>query len=197
MRLARWFAVLAFLFVVSSCDTPAEPVAESESFNAPGIDPNFGLFGHANLAVGAGRFAIGALSVRYLFSGLQIGSHAFGSFFHSVDLGDGEKAEFVSKVSCLAFDPENQRAWFGGVILKNNSTANSGFTAAIHQPGKDIWFRILDTGNSAEPDRSTFVGFEGSAGFITSAEYCAGMPWPDLNARTNPVTEGQIVIKAH
>ena len=57
--------------------------------------------------------------------------------------------------------------------------------------GRDIRFRVLD-----EPggDRSTFVGFEGSAGFMTSAEYCAGQPWPAGNARTWPVVSGGITV---
>lgn len=155
------------------------------------------FFGPTGLAVGAGRFAIGELSVRFFFSGLQLGNNAVGSFYHAVDLGEGERVEFFSKVTCLAFDAANGRAWFGGVILKNNSTAGSGFVGTIHQPGKDIWFRILDTGPSADPDRSTFVGFEGSAGIQTSAEYCQVKTWPDLNARTNPVTQGEIAVKVH
>jgi hypothetical protein len=190
MRFARPLFV-ATTIVLAGCDhVPTAPEPEAA------VNSHFA--GHTALAVGAGRFAIGELSVRYAFSGVRLGSHAFGSFFHSVDLGEGEKAEFVSKVTCLAFDPVNRRAWFGGVILRNNSTANSGFTAAIHQTGRDIWFRILDTGSSSsEPDRSTFVGFEGSAGIITSAEYCQVKTWPDANARTNPVTQGEIRITAH
>jgi len=43
-------------------------------------------------------------------------------------------------------------------------------------------------------DRSTFVGFEGAAGFITSEAYCAGQPWPDANARTWPVVSGAITV---
>ncbi|NIU75387.1 MAG: hypothetical protein GWN71_17950, partial [Gammaproteobacteria bacterium] len=48
-----------------------------------------------------------------------------------------------------------------------------GFQEDVHQPGRDIWFRVVDYGegeNATQPDRSTFVGFEGDAGIITSAE---------------------------
>lgn len=192
MRLTRSLVAVCSCFALASCENTTSPEP------TPAPDLHFRHFGPTSFGVGAGRFAIGELSVRYIFSGLLFGNgSAIGSFYHSVDLGEGERAEFVSKVTCLAFDPANGRAWFGGVILKNNSTAGSGFVGAITQPGKDIWFRVLDTGQSADPDRSTFVGFEGSAGFTTSAEYCQGKPWPDLNARTNPVTQGEIVLKSH
>ena len=54
---------------------------------------------------------------------------------------------------------------------------------------------VLDLGNGqADPDRSTFMGFEGGGGILTSDEYCAAKIWPDGNARTWPVVHGNIVI---
>jgi hypothetical protein len=58
-------------------------------------------------------------------------------------------------------------------------------------PGDDAWFRVLD---SPDGDRSTSMGFVGV--FPSSQAYCDAQPWPDGNARTHPVTNGQISIHA-
>ena len=78
----------------------------------------------------------------------------------------------------------------------NNSELEPFASGEIYQPGKDIWFRVLDEGDEDEgpADRTTFVGFEGGAGIITSAEYCEVRPWPDDNARTNPLVEGDLEV---
>jgi hypothetical protein len=44
-------------------------------------------------------------------------------------------------------------------------------------------------------DRTTFMGFEGGGGIITSEEYCDLQIWPDENARTSPVTQGDIQVR--
>jgi hypothetical protein len=108
---------------------------------------------------------------------------------------DGQTIDFHASVTCLSVDLENGRAWIGGVITQNNST-DPDFQGDIYQPGQDIWFRVLDSGNgqNAPGDRTTFVGFKGSAGFDTSAAYCAGRPWPADNARTWEVT-GNVQVK--
>ena len=82
-------------------------------------------------------------------------------------------------------DRPRRRAWIGGVITKNRSTHPS-FMTTRHQVGHDIWFRVVDYGSihSTVSDRTTFVGFEGDAGFPTSQSYCDGMPWPDNDERT-------------
>ncbi len=106
---------------------------------------------------------------------------------------------FRGRVTCLTVDPQNGRAWVGAVVTENRSE-HPGFTTEIHQSGKDVWFRVLDTGRgSGEADRSTFMGFEGAGGIITSEEYCEAKIWPgppddDENARTNPVTKGMILV---
>jgi hypothetical protein len=78
------------------------------------------------------------------------------------------------------------------VIVSNDST-DPAFTTPIHQPGHDIWFRVLDNGEGHDPaDRTTFVGFEG---VIPSSEsYCQQRIWPEGDARTWPVTEGNLSI---
>jgi hypothetical protein len=98
------------------------------------------------------------------------------------------------RVTCVAVDSENHRAWVGGVVTENRSDPD--LQEAIHQPGRDVWFRVVDygSGNDAQPDRTSFLGFEGAAGLITSAEYCAARIWPEEDARTHPVTSGNIRV---
>ena len=78
--------------------------------------------------------------------------------------------------------------------MTENNSEHPDFTVDITQPGRDVWFRVLDTGDSGEPDRLTFLGFEGGGGIITSAEYCEAAIWPDGDARTHPVTSGGITV---
>lgn len=108
----------------------------------------------------------------------------------------GEHVEFHGEVTCLTVDEEEGRAWVGGDITKNLSVREPYASGEIFQPGKAIWFRVLDAGEGDEPvDRTTFVGFEGGAGIITSQEYCDAAIWPDDNARTWPVTAGNIQVR--
>jgi hypothetical protein len=96
---------------------------------------------------------------------------------------------YKGDVTCFAVDPVNHRAWIGGVLTQSNDPD------PITGVGDDAWFRILDLGNqAAEPDRSTFLGFEGAAGITTSEEYCRVKLWAPDNARTWPVARGNIVI---
>jgi hypothetical protein len=94
---------------------------------------------------------------------------------------------YVGRVTCLTVDPVNHRAWVGGSVVYSNDPTPD------HQVGDAIWFRVVDYG-STNPDRSTFFGFKGAAGFDTSAAYCAGMPWAAGDARTWPVTRGDIQV---
>jgi hypothetical protein len=96
---------------------------------------------------------------------------------------------YKGDVTCFAVDPVNHRAWIGGVLTQSNDPD------PITEVGDDAWFRVLDLGASnGDPDRSTFLGFEGSAGIITSEEYCQVKLWADGNARTWPVEQGNITI---
>ncbi len=108
----------------------------------------------------------------------------------------GEHVEFHGSVTCVAVDEANGRAWIGGVITKNKSVREPYASGDIFQVGKDIWFRVLDDGEGqGTEDRTTFVGFEGGGGIITSQEYCDAAIWPDGNARTWPVSAGNIQVK--
>jgi len=143
-------------------------------------------------AEGAGHYDILGLDVAFRFEAEQRQDRkAKGEFRVRTGEGGGLIVDFMGKVTCLAVDPVNHRAWIGGMVTRNRST-DPDYLTKINRPGRDIWFRVLDMGDA---DRSTFVGFEGAAGIETSAEYCALRLWPDDNARTWPVTEGGITVR--
>lgn len=145
-------------------------------------------------ATGGGHYVLGgSLDVQFGFVAVQHADGRFsGVFHHTSDDGLGS-VDFDARVTCLAVDKELGRAWIGGVIVANRSTSPD-FQAKIHQPGHDIWFRVLDggTGQNNQESRTTFVGFEGA--IPSSAAYCASRPWPEGNARTWPVTEGTVTV---
>jgi hypothetical protein len=95
----------------------------------------------------------------------------------------------------MAVDPVNHRAWIGAVITENTST-HPDFQQWYHQPGEDVWFRVVDygEGSDAPSDRKTFMGFENTPGIPTSEVYCQLQIWPADDARTWPVTEGNIQV---
>ncbi len=144
---------------------------------------------------GEGQYDILGLAVLFSYEAEQAGSKkAKGRFRVFTDQGDGLIVDFSGKVTCLAVDPDNHRAWIGGVVKRNRST-DPAFLTDIHEHGDDIWFRVLDVGGAPGlVDRSSFIGFQGAAGIQTSAEYCAARIWPDDNARTWPVTQGGITV---
>lgn len=98
-------------------------------------------------------------------------------------------------VTCLAVDPLTRRAWVGGVITKVHSDNPAVLADPVLQPGRDVWFRVVDYGEGADapPDRTTVFGFEGV--ILSSAEYCAMRMWPEGDARTWPVTSGNIQVR--
>ena len=180
---------------LAACDTPVPTAPESagEPVVALSTAP-----GGPDRASGGGFLDFGGgLLVQFALSAVQQGPGlaANGQFHFSVELG-GEPIDFHAQTTCLAVDGAERRAWIGGVVTQNNSTHPS-FTTEIHDVGREIWFRVLDSGegSGADPDRSTFVGFEGGGGIITSQEYCEAQIWPDDNARTVPQASGNIQVK--
>ncbi len=148
-------------------------------------------------ASGGGRYLLSnSIDAQFAFSANQHGNGRASGQFHQTLEFQGQHVEFHGTVTCLSADAENGRAWIGGVITKNES-AHPSFQAPRNQPGRDIWFRVLDAGEGsrAAADRTTFVGFEGDAGFATSAAYCEGQPWPPGDARTWAVTSGNIQVR--
>ena len=134
-----------------------------------------------------------AFETQFAFTAvLHQDEHASGAFHHRTEDANGT-IDFQGEVTCLAVDTALGRAWIGGVITVNDST-NPAFNTPIHQVGHDIWFRVLDNGQGhADPDRTTFVGFEGA--IPSSAEYCRQQIWPAGDARTWPVTEGNLDVR--
>jgi hypothetical protein len=188
MRFARTLGVLACLGLIA-CDVPhpSSPasVADPRLQRTAADDEHFGSVS------GTGQYSINGLIVSFtLAAAVEKNGKGEGEFTLFADEGDGLTVSFAGKVICLAIDAENHRAWIGAKI-KDNSSTDPTLQAEIHKQSRDIWFRVLD---EASGDRSTFVGFEGSAGFITSEEYCAGRPWPADNARTWPVVSGGLSI---
>ena len=183
--------VVAVAFVLAACDSPAGPAPEP-SFSSGGA-----AVGHTN---GEGTFNIGAPGADIAFELNAVSradGGATGSVYYVTDLtefGIGT-IEMRFDVTCLSRDVDLGRAWIGGVVTFNNSTNATFATDPRRQVGRDVWFRIEDNGNGSSGvlDRSTQLGFEGSAGIITSAEYCATRPWPAPPA--HPVTTGNISLR--
>ncbi|MEP6689600.1 MAG: hypothetical protein ABJD07_00510 [Gemmatimonadaceae bacterium] len=146
---------------------------------------------------GAGQYELipGQL-VRALVHAEQRGSRSASGQFRQVTSSVDGAVDITGAVTCLAVDAVNHRAWIGGTVTKNRSTDPSYRDDPTTQVGQDVWFRVLDTGKqSADPDRSTFLGFAGSAGITTSAEYCAAKIWPADNARTHPFVTGGLEVE--
>jgi len=180
MRSIQWCgpACLALAVACSEPETgPGEVAGVRPAAAAGGVEESVSgggafehpVFGTVTLAFNATRYADGSVSGRF-----QQHQPAF---------------EFTYKgdVTCFVIDRVNHRAWVGGVLTHSNDPD------PITEVGDDAWFRVLDTGdNAVEPDRSTFLGFEGA--IVTSEEYCQLLIWPDDNARTWPVNQGNIVL---
>ncbi len=147
-------------------------------------------------ASGGGYYDLAGLPVQFAFTATvnPLGAAA-GEFHIFADEGGGLTIDVSATVICLAQDPLNHRAWIGALVTRNGST-DPDFQTDINQPGDDVWFRVLDGGEGAGAvDRTTFTGFKGAAGIQTSPEYCAARLWPDNNARTWPVTSGNISVR--
>lgn len=147
-------------------------------------------------ASGGGYYDLAGLPVQFAFSATtNPGGAVSGQFHVFADEGGGLTIDVSGDVICMSEDPLNHRAWIGAVVSRNRST-DPDFQTDINQPGSDVWFRVLDGGEGGGAvDRSTFTGFRGAAGIQTSLEYCAARLWPDNNARTWPVTSGNISVR--
>ena len=191
MRISRLYGLVVGLAIVG-CDGSQQlaPVSSADPRVQRALIQEADDGGSAQ---GSGRYDILGLIVEFSFDAQtkDNGQGNKGEFRVYADEGDGLIVDFEAKVTCLAVDPVNHRAWIGGKVKANRST-DPDLLTAIHEKGDDLWFRVLDEGGA---DRSTFVGFEGAAGFKTSADYCAGRPWPDANARTWPVVAGGITVQ--
>jgi hypothetical protein len=181
--------VAAFGFV--ACQAPIDPVStDAADLSLSELSTTAG--GVVAATAGHGTYLLsGVLEIDFnwnVFMGAD--GRATGTFHQSLLLDD-LLISFDGKLTCLAVDPENHRAWVGGVVTQNDSE-HPDFLTDITEPGDDVWFRVLDEPGN---DRSTFLGFEGAADIITSEEYCEARIWPDNNDRTHPVIEGSIAVR--
>jgi hypothetical protein len=153
--------------------------------------------GVALAATGGGHYLLqNTFDVQFAFSAAQNADGKAMGQFHQKLAADGVVIDFSGEVTCMAVDPINHRAWIGGVITANRST-DPGFTSGIFQPGHDVWFRVVDYGeggDATQPDRTTFLGFENNPDIKTSEQYCQVKIWPADDARTWPVTAGNIQV---
>lgn len=187
-RRSMWTLLTAIILALAGTPVQANPLAAAQA--------NDGGAGVTATVTGGGIYQIGGfLDLKFSVNAIQRAEGMDGGNFRHETTFQDQLVSFSGTVTCVEVDSENGRAWIGGVITQNRSE-HPAFTGDIHQPGKDIWFRVLDSGEGqAEPDRSTFTGFEGGAGIITSEEYCELKVWPEDNARTSPVINGNIHIR--
>lgn len=146
-------------------------------------------------ASGGGYYDILGLRVQFAFTAAQTPLGGAAGEFHIYAEEGGLTVDVAGTVICMTQDPVNHRAWIGALVTRNTST-DPAFQTEIHEVGDDVWFRVLDAGEGGgAQDRTSFTGFKGAAGLDTSPQYCAARIWPDDNARTWPVTEGNISVR--
>jgi hypothetical protein len=179
--------------MVSGCESGSPPVA------APSLETNAANASAVVVASarGSGRVDLTSAGVppaKFYFSALRYADGSVsGEFRQTLEVGT-LISDVVGKVTCLSVDSLNHRAWVGGVILQNRSTHPSWRVDSLHSVGLDVWFRVADYSLVGQADRSTTYGFKHSAGFITSEDYCNGMPWPAADARTFPLSQGSLSV---
>jgi hypothetical protein len=191
MHMRRHWSLSLLLAGLAACQSDG-PTAVPEPDLHVSLNPvvtaaaGGGKFDVAVTGGGVGTFAFGAV-------GRADGS-SHGALYFQLNF-QGQHVEFQGTVTCVSVDRAQGRAWIGGVVTQNRS-AHPSYTTPRTQPGRDIWFRILDHDalGSDQRDRTTFVGFEGDRGIITSAEYCQAQPWVDNNAGTWEVIKGNVAL---
>ena len=196
MRAIGTLSGLAFVLATIGCEHPTSPSSVRAPSGKALADQTVPGDGTAS-AKGHGEYALdGTSGVQFSFNAERHQDGTADGQFRQETSDDAGTIDIQGTVTCLSVDPIFGRAWIGGVVKRNASTDPSYALDPTTQPGQDVWFRVLDSdpATGAGDDRSTFLGFAGSAGFLTSAAYCAGRPWPADNARTHAVTKGDIEV---
>jgi hypothetical protein len=170
------------------CDSSTDPHVQLQPTRAE-------LSGPLGTTGGGHYLLAGAFPMQFSFAAVQNPDGSVAGQFHQKGDVGGVWVDVQGEVTCVAVDPVTNRAWVGGVVTQNRSDAD--LQEAIHQPGRDVWFRVVDYGEGADapPDRTSFLGFEGAAGIIRSEDYCLARIWPADDARTHPVTSGNIQVR--
>jgi hypothetical protein len=192
MRLSKFVGVAA-LFALACADSPTVAVPNTET--VADVAPAAAIVATAK---GGGCYDLSSAGLApgcVELDAVRYADNKSAGQFRMRRPGSGGVVGFAGRVTCLVVDAANSRAWIGAVVTQNFSTDPAAQTP-INQVGKDVWFRIVDYAG-AEPiaaDRTTVLGFEGSAGFITSLQYCDGRPWPAGDARTFPLLSGNFSV---
>lgn len=145
---------------------------------------------------GTGQLPPGFSPLTFSLSALALADGSAKGHFSFHHASASGSTEFEGTVTCVSFDPALGRAWIGGVITANRST-HPALQSPIHQVGRDAWFRVVDNGEgeNAADDRTTVLGFEGGAGILTSAQYCATQAWTPGDVNTWAVIAGNIQVR--
>lgn len=164
------------------------------SYSAMGIEAS--ASGSGILSVTAPAAAVGPAS--FEFTAKQFADGRVQGNFSMIRQRAGFHVEFEGEVTCVSFDHANHRAWIGGRVTRNNSD-DPNHSLDIHQPGQDVWFRVVDNGegDNANPDRSSVYGFKGAAGVETSPQYCALQLWTAGDVNAFEVVDGNVQVRAH
>jgi hypothetical protein len=191
-------SVLAFVVlpVVTAigCDYP------EVSLPTPPPEADFSARGSNGIVLsssGGGHYLFqNTFDVQFAYTAKQHANGRVQGEFHQSFMAEGELIAFRGDVICMALDPVHHRAWIGAVITENTST-HPQFQEWYHQPGEDVWFRVVDYGEGSDdpPDRTTFMGFENTPMIPSSEIYCQMQIWPQDDARTWPVTAGNIKVR--
>lgn len=185
MRITTWIGAGLLGALAAGC---AGPTAPDAGRGAARPAPGMAELGVLEQVTGGGQFVhptFGTITLSFYADRHADGSVTGRFQQHQPVFGFTYKGD----VTCFAIDQVNHRAWIGGVLTHSNDPDT------LTEVGDDAWFRVLDLGASnIGPDRSTFLGFKGGGGITTSEEYCQVKIWPDGNARTWPVEQGNIEI---
>ncbi|HUF66488.1 MAG TPA: hypothetical protein VMM17_11000 [Gemmatimonadaceae bacterium] len=190
MRTRHAGAALALAVLAMGCES-------NDQLLEPVGSPSLAVGAVEAAASGGGQAVLpaGFSELKFSFTATALANGKAVGQFRQVYVSGSGRVDFHGRVTCVSVDAANGRAWIGGVITKNNST-NPNTMLPIHQVGEEVWFRVLDDGEGdGAVDRTTVLGFRGGAGIITSAEYCATVPWRDNNAFTWPVVSGNIQVR--
>ena len=186
----RW-SVPAAALVLAACTADSAPPTAARTTD--GID--YARVVSITGGDGTAQLPAGFSPLTFSFSArLNADGSAAGDFSQHFASASGS-TDFDGRVTCVAFDAALGRAWIGGVITANRST-NPARQGGIFEPGREAWFRVVDNGegSGAVDDRLTVLGFEGGAGILTSAEYCATKAWTPGDANTWAVVDGNIQV---
>jgi hypothetical protein len=177
---------------LGACDSATTPTGRLEDGPSAAMQQGNGVTRSAT-GEGTSELPAGFGPASYRFNALEKADGSVKGTFSVFRIRNGLTSDFEGEVTCVGSDPLTNRMWIGGRVTINRST-DPNQQLAIHQPGRDTWFRMVDNGEGANAvaDRLTVLGFEGGGGILTSAQYCLTRPWAANDANTFPLIEGNL-----